>query len=132
MTATLNDWDIEDGAVPHEFFVVMLKRGDFVNADLHKTDGRIYLTIEDAEAALKAFPETAPSRHVVRMLAFVASENARPEHTDPDSVPTPTPAELRKMGVPYCPDCFTFGHDHSKSCKYRGASTLFHVARTPG
>ena len=52
-----------------EFFVVMVKRGDgLVYADLHKTDGKIYLTRGEAEAALK------PHFHVVRLIAALPNE----------------------------------------------------------
>ena len=52
-----------------EFFVVMVKRNDgHVYADLHKTDGRIYATRREAEAALQ------PHFHVVRLIAALPDE----------------------------------------------------------
>jgi len=47
-----------------EFFVVMVKRKDGkIYADLHKTDGIIYLSRKAAEANVK------PHFHVVRLVA---------------------------------------------------------------
>lgn len=55
----------------HLFYVNMQKRSDGkVYADLHKTDGRIYLTTEEAQAAIDADPELARYRHVVAMVAL--------------------------------------------------------------
>lgn len=52
------------------FYVVMQKRRDGrVYADLHKTTERIYLTPDDARAALDADPELRPYRHVVELVA---------------------------------------------------------------
>lgn len=59
------------------FFVVMQKRGDGrVFADLHKCLPEMFLTPEDAQAALDADPLLAPHRHVVEMVAMTASEYA--------------------------------------------------------
>ena len=59
----------------HTFYVNMQKRGDGkVHADLHKTDGRIYFTPEDAQAAIDADPELKPYRHVVEMVAMTGEE----------------------------------------------------------
>ena len=53
----------------HTFYVIMQKRKDGkVYADLHKTDGRFYLTEEEAELALKHHPE-ANHFHVVELVA---------------------------------------------------------------
>lgn len=41
-----------------------------------------------------------------------------------------SPAEQRQAGRPFCPNCYTFGHDHSKSCKHRGKGTSLHVSLT--
>ena len=44
----------------------MLKRGDGrLYADMHKTDGVVYFTPEEAQAAIDADPELARYRHVV-------------------------------------------------------------------
>ncbi len=52
------------------FYVNMQKRGDGkVYPDLHKTDGKIYFTPEEAQAAIDADPELAPYRHVVEIGA---------------------------------------------------------------
>jgi len=49
-----------------EFFVVMVKRSDGkIYADLHKTDGIIYLSRKAAEANVK------PHFHVVRLVAEI-------------------------------------------------------------
>lgn len=57
------------------FFVNMQKRGDGkVYADLHKTDGTIYFTAEDAQAAIDADPMLKPHRHVVEMVAMTREE----------------------------------------------------------
>jgi hypothetical protein len=57
------------------FYVVMQKRGDgFIYADLHKCLPEMFLTIEEAEAALNADPELAPHRHVVELVAAKHAE----------------------------------------------------------
>lgn len=62
----------------YEFFANMQKRGDGkVYADLHKTDGALHLTIEDAQLAIAADPELAPHRHIVKMVAVTAEEYDR-------------------------------------------------------
>lgn len=61
----------------HIFYVNMQKRGDGkVYPDLHKTDERIYLTREDAQAAVDADPTLAPYRHVVELVAATHEELA--------------------------------------------------------
>lgn len=53
-------------------YVNMQKRGDGeVYTDMHKTDGRIYFTPEDAQRAIDAVPELAKHRHVVPILCDV-------------------------------------------------------------
>jgi hypothetical protein len=55
----------------HTFYVNMQKRKDGVTyADLHKTDGNLYLTPDDAQAAIDANPELKPYRHVVELVAL--------------------------------------------------------------
>ena len=59
------------------FYVNMQKRGDGkVYADLHKTDGRIYYTEEDCQAAIDADPELKLYRHVVELVAVLPEELA--------------------------------------------------------
>ena len=58
--------------VGHEFYVVMVKRRDGkVYCDLAKTDERIYLNKEDAEAVTKYYV----NHHVVKMVAYLDEEN---------------------------------------------------------
>ncbi len=45
-----------------------------VYADLHKTDHVIYLTPEDAQAAIDADPELAPHRRVVELVAMTVED----------------------------------------------------------
>lgn len=53
------------------FYVVMQRRGDGkVYADLHKCLPKMFLTPEDAQAALESDLELAPHRHVVKMVAM--------------------------------------------------------------
>ena len=59
----------------HTFYVIMQKRMDGrVYADLHKTDHTIYLTPEDAQAAIDADPELAPHRRVVELVAMTVED----------------------------------------------------------
>lgn len=68
----------ESQPVAAEFFVVMQKRRDGkVYADLHKCLPTMFLTLEDAQAALEADPELKPHRHIVRMLAEVPDEEIK-------------------------------------------------------
>ena len=61
-----------DTAGGYVFFANMVKRSDGkVYADLPKTDGCVYLSHEDAQAAIDSDPATAPHRHVVQMCAVV-------------------------------------------------------------
>lgn len=61
----------------YTFYVNMQKRGDGkVYADLHKTDGVIYYTPEDAQAAIDADPELKPYRHVVELVAVLPGDLA--------------------------------------------------------
>lgn len=54
----------------HTFYVVMQKRTDGkVYADLHKTDGRFYLTEEDAQWALEKDTPNPEYFHVVELVA---------------------------------------------------------------
>lgn len=55
-----------------EFYVVMNRRKGERAPDLHKTDGVIYYTPEDAQAAIDKDPLLAPYRRVVKMLARLA------------------------------------------------------------
>lgn len=59
------------------FYLNMVKRRDSsVVNDLSKTDGIIYHTPEDAQAAIDKDPETSNSRCVVEMVAkLVKQEN---------------------------------------------------------
>ena len=58
-----------------EFFVIMQKRGDSqVYPDLHKTNGKIYYTEEDAQRELLFDTELMPYRHVIKMWAELADE----------------------------------------------------------
>lgn len=58
-----------------EFFVIMQKRRDGkIYPDLHKTDGKIYYTEEDAQRALLFDTELIPYRHIVKMWAEIADE----------------------------------------------------------
>ena len=53
-------------------FVNMQKRGDGnVYADLHKTDGRIYFSRQEAQAAIDADPDLKPHRHVIAIVCDV-------------------------------------------------------------
>lgn len=59
----------------HEFFVIMLKRGDGKTyPDINKTDERMYLSEEDADAALMEKGDVAHHFHKVRMAAVLADE----------------------------------------------------------
>jgi len=59
------------------FWVVMVKRRDGkLYADLHKTNGQMYLTREDADKTLSLMEDTErPSWHVVEMVASLPGEN---------------------------------------------------------
>jgi hypothetical protein len=57
-----------------EFWVIMQKRQDGkVYADLHKTNQKIYLTVEDAEEDLK-HDTHASYRHIVKLIACLEEE----------------------------------------------------------
>ena len=57
----------------YEFFVVMQKRSDGkVYADLHKTDERMYLIEEEADAALSAMGDIAKHFHKIKMVDVLA------------------------------------------------------------
>lgn len=59
----------EPRSVGHEFWVVMQKRNDgCVYADLHKTDGIMYLEFKDAIVALNKHPQKE-CYHIVKMIA---------------------------------------------------------------
>lgn len=61
----------------YSFFANMQRRGDKkVYADLHKTDGKIHFTAEEAQAAIDADPELKPYRHVVELVACLPEEFA--------------------------------------------------------
>lgn len=57
------------------FYVNIIKRkdGSVVN-DLSKTDGVIYFTPEEAQAAIDKDPETSNSRCVVEMVAKLVKQ----------------------------------------------------------
>lgn len=58
-----------------EFFVVMEKRNDGqAFADLHKTDGRFYLTREEADAALQNKGELSRYFQVESLISLTPSE----------------------------------------------------------
>lgn len=58
-----------------EVFVNMQKRGDGkVYCDMHKTDGHVYFTREEAQAAIDKDPELAPHRHVVAITCHLSGE----------------------------------------------------------
>jgi hypothetical protein len=40
-----------------------------------------------------------------------------------------TPIELRDNCTPHCPHCYTFGHTHKKSCKFKDKGMAHHVTR---
>jgi len=70
----------------YEFYVVMQKRSDGkVYADLHKTDERMYLLEEDADASLVAMGDLAKHFHKVKIVGVLADEwyNAQ-EHQKPE------------------------------------------------
>lgn len=53
-------------------YVNMQQRGDGkVYADMHKTDGRIYFTRQEAQAAIDSDLEMAKHRHVVPIICNV-------------------------------------------------------------
>ena len=57
------------------FYVVMQKRKDGrVYADLHKCLPTIFLTPQDAQAALDADPELKSYRHIVELVAALPEE----------------------------------------------------------
>ena len=57
------------------FYVIMQKRRDGrVYADLHKTDGRFYLTPEEAKRALENDPIYKEFFHVVELVAMTVEE----------------------------------------------------------
>lgn len=59
----------EPKPVGHEFWVIMLKRTDGkIYTDLPKTDGQMYLEIEDAVVALNKHPQKE-CYHIVKMIA---------------------------------------------------------------
>lgn len=59
----------------YEFFVVMQKRSDGkVYADLHKTDERMYLIEEEADAAIDGMGDLANNFHKVKMVGVLADE----------------------------------------------------------
>lgn len=59
----------------YEFFVVMQKRSDRnVYADLHKTDERMYLREEEADAALVAMGDLAKHFDKVKLVGMLADE----------------------------------------------------------
>lgn len=58
-----------------EFYVVMVKRkAGKVYADLHKTDGKMYLIEDDANKALEAMGDIAQHYHVVPLVAMTVDE----------------------------------------------------------
>ena len=57
------------------FYVIMQKRKDGkVYADLHKTDQRFYLTLEDAEWALEKDTPNPEFFHVVELVAMTVED----------------------------------------------------------
>lgn len=57
------------------FYVLMQKRGDKrVYADLHKTEGRFYLTLEEAEWAHKKDCPNPEFFHVVELVAMTVED----------------------------------------------------------
>jgi hypothetical protein len=58
-----------------EFYVIMQKRRDNkVYADLHKTNQRIYLTIEDAFDELNSSEHYRDYCHIVKLIACLDEE----------------------------------------------------------
>ena len=75
--AAMRAKELELRPVGHEFFVNMQKRGDGkVYVDLHKTDHGLYLTAEEAQAAIDLYPELAQHRHVVRLIAEMPDDDS--------------------------------------------------------
>ncbi len=57
----------------YTFYVNMVKRKDGKTVlDLGKTDGKIYLTPEEAQAAIDADKETSKSRRVIELTAILS------------------------------------------------------------
>lgn len=57
------------------FYVVMQKRKDkLIYADLHKTDGRFYLTPEEAQQALETDKPNLQYFHVVELVAMTVED----------------------------------------------------------
>jgi len=40
------------------------------------------------------------------------------------------PAQLRALGQPYCPKCYTFGNEHRNTCPYSDQGMTNHVRIT--
>ncbi len=47
-----------------------------------------------------------------------------------DATTARTARELRAEGKPFCPKCYTFGHEHSRNCAYRFGGMNHHVSRS--
>ncbi len=63
----------------YAFYVVMQKRRDGkVYADLHKTNGKVYLDKRDALQAWRALGEMSSYTHVVELFAVTAIEDVYP------------------------------------------------------
>lgn len=57
------------------FYVIMQKRRDGkVYADLHKTEGRFYLTPEDAQRALEKDTPNPEFFHIVELVAMTEED----------------------------------------------------------
>ena len=57
------------------FYIIMQKRKDgVVYADLHKTDGRLYLTELEASRAWETDPRSPEHFHVVELIAMTVEE----------------------------------------------------------
>lgn len=61
-----------------EFYVIMLKRADKkLYPDLHKTDGKIYLSQREADEAIKRNTTLKCYYHTVKLVASLPTEEIK-------------------------------------------------------
>lgn len=93
---------------------------EFSDEELKLLANCINCTIGEFEVGDNCKAEHALLDKITQHLEKQATENApcEPEHTA---------LERRKSGERYCPKCFSFGHDHRKSCPYAGQGMKYHI-----
>jgi len=61
----------------------------------------------------------------IHRSGIILDESTQPQVEELEEVLTPT--QLRAAGNPYCPKCYTFGHNHRKDCPYVTLGMTHHV-----